>query len=1520
MNTHRKEILLIEDNEADAMIFEEMLESISAPKFNLQWKDSLKGGINFLKSNHIDLILLDLSLPESSGLETLQKIINVTPLTPLIILTGSEDSELPHKALNEGAQDFLQKRNLNSQLLVKSISYAIERAKMNDDLRKNEELFRNLYENANVGIYRTSAEGKIIIANKALIEMLGFDSLEDLSQRNLEKEGFNSVDSRERFIDKFKDSDVVIKHRAVWEKKDHAYLFVRESARAVRNEKGEIIYFDGTVEDITSIVQHEKSLELSEERFRNLVEEDITADFISTVGGKILLCNNAFIKMFGFNSKEEALMTNASELYYKEGERESFLNLILKNKKVELYEVELKKRSGEKIIALENVFGEFDEHGALIRIKGYMFDITERKAAEKQLVESEAKYRQLIENAEEIILTTDSEGYFTFANSAALKFSGYSFEEITSFHFLDIVHEDYKSKVRNFYFRQFLEKNETSAFRFPFYTKLGEVKWLEQNVRLNKSGDKVSGFQFIARDVTERIIADKLLHDQTRLLVNVLNVLPIGLWIQDKNGKLIHANPAGQKIWAGAKYVGMDQFGEYKGWRLNSGELIQPDEWAAARAIRNRETSLNEEIEIECFDGTHKIILNSAVPIIDSKNELQGAIIVNVDITEKKKAEMALHDSEAKFRALAETTSSAIFMFRGEMMIYANPAAEKLSGYSHEEILNKKFWDVVHPEFKSIVINRGLARQAGEKISDRYEVKIIRKDGEVRWIDFSAGLINYEGMPTVLGTAFDITERKRAESALIESETKFRVLAETAASAIFIYRGEKFIYTNPAGEELSGFNANELYLKNFWDIVHDDFKEMIMERGLARQRGENVPNRYEFKIVRKDGTERWVDFTAGVVDYNGEPAALGTAFDITDKKVAEEALGMSEKKYRQLFEANPYPMWVYDLHSLRFLAVNEAAVHHYGYSKEEFLSMTIKDIRPAEDIPKLLHSINHAGEIDRAGIWNHTKKDGTKIKVDIISHKIDFAGRDADLVLAWDVTEKLQAEEEILKLSQAVKQNPAAIVITNTEGLIEYVNPKYEELTGYSLEEVRGKKTSVLKSGHTLTEDYEKLWSTIKSGKEWRGEFHNKKKNGELFWASVLISPIRNGGGKIKYFLAIKEDITEKKKLLQDLIDAKDKAEEMNRVKSYFFANMSHELRTPFVGILGFAELLHDSVLESDNKEMIEKIIFSARRMQDTLTKILEVTNLEFSDTRVYKKEIDIVEMINRIYNSYYPSASVKNLSFEKAVAFQTLSIKSDERFLAGILTNVLDNAIKYTNEGWIKISCEVENVEEVRSLIIKVSDTGIGIPFDKQEIIFTEFRQVSEGLNRTFEGTGLGLTIAKKFATLLGGNLAVDSSEGQGSTFTLIIPLDDEINTSNLNKIRSKEKFGGLPKRKLSAKKVLYVEDDPINADVVRLFLSKYYEIDISESADHSLIRLKEKKYNLILLDINLGAGMTGVELFQFLKKDNYYKNIPIVAVTAFAQQSEKDLFMNLGLSGFITKPYRLRELLKKVDEAIGK
>ena len=624
--------------------------------------------------------------------------------------------------------------------------------------------------------------------------------------------------------------------------------------------------------------------------------------------------------------------------------------------------------------------------------------------------------------------------------------------------------------------------------------------------------------------------------------------------------------------------------------------------------------------------------------------------------------------------------------------------------------------------------------------------------------------------------------------------------------------------------------------------------------------------------------------------------------EIKQRENAEKELKESESYFRLLFELNPQPMFVYDLDSMKIMAVNNSAIGVYKYDKEEFLSMTILDLKAPKEFTRLWKNlIDNPNSFQQTEIWNHKTKEGRIIQVEVHSHNLDFRHKDARLVLLIDVTEKIKtekalreneltmsnlisslpgliyrcafdenytmefmseaclnitgyssdnfvgnknisfndlilneykmpiwekwqkileersvfeeeypiqtasgeikwvwergkgifdendklrylegyiedittrklAEKELRKLSQAIEQNPVSVIITNSKGIIEYTNPKFTEMTGFEASEAIGQNPRILKSGRMEPEFYTNLWKVITSGKIWNGELINKNKSGKLYWTNKSISPIVDERGKITHFVAIAEDISGKKKNEEELIEAKEKAEESDRLKSAFLANISHEIRTPMNGILGFAELLKEPDLDPENQiEFLGVIEKSGQRMLNIINDLIDISKIEAGETTLRIRKTNINKMLHELHLFFMPEGTQKNIGidFHCELPENESFIETDGTKLNQVLTNLIKNALKFTDEGSIKFGYYIKNSK----LEFFVSDTGPGISPDQKDLIFERFRQSSLNLTRKYEGAGLGLAISKAYVELLGGSIWIESELGKGSTFFFTLP-----------------------------------------------------------------------------------------------------------------------------------------------------
>ncbi|MCK5076735.1 MAG: PAS domain S-box protein, partial [Calditrichia bacterium] len=571
---------------------------------------------------------------------------------------------------------------------------------------------------------------------------------------------------------------------------------------------------------------------------------------------------------------------------------------------------------------------------------------------------------------------------------------------------------------------------------------------------------------------------------------------------------------------------------------------------------------INKTLQLEALhkNGT---ILPIELSLSVSKQDDEPFVLGMVrDITKRKQSEEALLKSEEKFKLLFAEIPDALFITslkeknKGQILD-VNPAAELQTGYNKKELLKMNIvYDlIVEHQDEQFITNNLKKIISGQYI--QFVEKKKRKDGEEYWTEVLLSKITINQDDVVLSVNRDITKQKWAQDELIASEHKFRMFTEAAPVAIMIYQGDKFKYVNKESTHITEYSSEELLKMNFWDIIHPDYKELIKTRGMQRQAGEKPESRYEFIIVSKSGKEIWIDFRAETIEYKGQTAVLLTGMDISGRKKGE----IQQKITYQIAEAANTAKNSLDLFKIIQIKLNEiidttnfiiafcdkrANMLNIPFMKDQndhFEQIPMKNTISAfvinenksvllseKEINKIKrkHKIKTLGTTPKSWLGVPLQIDENVSGIIIVqNYEKEKAYTQEDLKLLEFVAHHIstsikrkQAEDEIRKLSMAVIQNPTAIIITDTGGNIEYVNPKFEKISGYSFLDVKGQNPRILKSGKTSKEEYGQLWKTIKAGKEWRGEFQNKKKNGTLYWEFAHISPIFDDQNKITHYMA----------------------------------------------------------------------------------------------------------------------------------------------------------------------------------------------------------------------------------------------------------------------------------------------------------------------------------------------------------------------------------------------------------------
>ncbi|MEI6683130.1 MAG: response regulator [Bacteroidota bacterium] len=639
------------------------------------------------------------------------------------------------------------------------------------------------------------------------------------------------------------------------------------------------------------------------------------------------------------------------------------------------------------------------------------------------------------------------------------------------------------------------------------------------------------------------------------------------------------------------------------------------------------------------------------------------------------------------------------------------------------------------------------------------------------------------------------------------------------------------------------------------------------------------------------------------------------------RKKSEEALRKSEEKYRTIFENVQDIFYQTDLEGT-VIEISPSIQYFSEFSREEIIGSPVSDLyADKKDREVLLTAIQRNGELRDYEVKLKTKTGVIKY-VSINARLIYDAQKRPNHIdgALRDVTERKNAEKQIRLLSRAIEQSPVTIMITDKDGNIEYVNPKFTEVTGYSLDEVTGKNPNLLQSGAQTREFYRELWTTILSGNNWHGEFHNRKKNGESYWEDALISSMVNPEGVISHFIGVKMDITEKRKMMSDLTLAKEKAEESDRLKSAFLANMSHEIRTPMNGILGFAGLLKEPDLTGEEQQKYIRIIEkSGARMLNIINDIVSISKIESGQMDINMAETNINEQVEYTYTFFRPEAEQKGLkiSYNNSLPAKNAVIKTDREKLYAILTNLVKNAIKFCDNGTIELgytfkpAAPAGPAADGKGMVeFYVKDTGIGIPKGRQEAIFDRFVQADIGDTRAFQGAGLGLSISKAYVEMLGGRIRVESDEKKGAIFFFTIPYNGSLTPDNLAENLTDKAEKEITNRNL---KILVAEDDEASEIYISLTVKMFGKDVIQAGTGVEAVEIcrNNPDLDLILMDIKMPV-MDGYEATRQIRKFN--NGVVIIAQTAYGLTGDREKAIEAGCNDYLAKPIKKADLLRMI------
>ena len=763
---------------------------------------------------------------------------------------------------------------------------------------------------------------------------------------------------------------------------------------------------------------------------------------------------------------------------------------------------------------------------------------------------------------------------------------------------------------------------------------------------------------------------------------------------------------------------------------------------------------------------------------------------------------------------------------------------------------------------------------------------------------------------------------KHSEKALQEAEKRYRQVVEDATEIIYaVDEKGNFTYGNPAGLKVTGYSPEELRKLNFADLVLPEHRERLMDI-YSNQFRQRIPATYvEFPFFNKAGKIIWFGQNTSLVIEDGRVAGFHIiARDITERKRTEEALQESEEKYRLLVENANEAIFVIQDGMLQFFNIKN--IELIGYSKEELTSTPFINFVHPDDrevtLGRYLKRIS-GEELPGVNVFRVIDKTGNIKWAELNSVLISWKERPATLNFLNDITERKQAEEQLSKLFRAVEQSPATVMITDTDANIEYVNPKFTQLTGYTLEEVIGKNPRILKSGETPPEEYKRLWETVTAGREWRGEFHNKKKSGEFYLESASISSIKNPEGLITHFVAVKEDISERKRTeeeraaLQDQLRQSQKMEAIGRLAG----GVAHDFNNLLTVIKGYCQLSLAEMKESTPlKDTLEVINQAAEKAAGLTRQLLafgrrQIMEVKILDLNGLLQNLD--KMLRRIISEDIELVTLLREDLGK--------VKADPGQIEQVVMNLAVNAKDAMSKGG-KLIIETANVELDKSyaqahvavtpgpyVMIAVSDTGTGMAPEVRDRVFEPFF-TTKGKGK---GTGLGLSTVYGIVKQSGGNIWVYSEPGQGTTLKIYLPRVDE----PAEELKAQEAGEKFPR---GSETILIVEDDKeVRNLAVRILRRQGYNILDGSYGDKAFNVCRQHKgpIHLLVTDVVM-PGMDGRALSESLSQ--LHPEMKVLYMSGYTDDAIiHHGVMDKGMN-FIQKPFTVNGLANKVREVLDK
>ncbi len=1027
-------------------------------------------------------------------------------------------------------------------------------------------------------------------------------------------------------------------------------------------------------------------------------------------------------------------------------------------------------------------------------------------------------------------------------------------------------------------------------------------------------------------------------HDNDELLNAGFDATGIGVCFLDEKGTLLRTNRAFCSMLG---YDGEELAGRH--WTL----AAPPD--IAARGERffaelfSAAPRVSDEWQIRRKDGSLLTALVSFKSLVLSGGA-RRLVLTFTDIDQRKTAEQAaLRPSEELYRNVVENVSEAIVMTQGGRLIYGNPRAAELSGYALDELLQMPFEVLVHPDDRMEIAQLYQRRMDGIPASARYaHFRVVRKDGQSLWVESSAVRIDWEGQPTMLAFLSDQSERRRQEEALIKSEEHHRQVVDNAAEGILVLQGGMIVFANSRMHEMVGIGPGEMLGKSFLNDIHPDDRFLIVDRYARRMRGEEVDEHAQFRTINhRTGQYIWEQVSVVTIDWEGHPAALCFITDITERKALEDKLKQTLDERETILE-NSIAGMVFLNPAGRINWANRAMFQIFRVDPADQFGKSLEPYYPSREA-YLGMGAAVAEAVSRGASYEAEMQmrrgDGTLFWAYLSGRAVN--PRDLSHGTVWvamDITKRRQLEDALNKSEEHYRQvvnNVTECILVVQDGRIVFANPRVMQLTGYSQEElfelpfasaIHPEDRPLVVAHHMRRlrgEDVEQYF-------QFRIVNHITD---AIIWVQLSAVTIEWEGRPAT--LSFMTDITERRRLEESLRHsmaerirletlqiqgelkeaelARRHAEETTHAKSMFLANMSHEIRTPMNAIIGMAHLALRTELDARQRDYVEKIRSAGISLLGIINDILDFSKIEAGKLDMEHVGFNLDDVLSNVATVTGAKTHEKRLEYLFQFPIDVpRGLVGDPLRLGQVLINLINNAIKFTEQGEIHVACRSLDVSADKiQLQFIVRDTGIGMAPDQTTRLFTAFSQADESTTRKYGGTGLGLSISKRLVELMGGAIHLESEVGVGTVigFTAWFGLAEAL-----------ERRRAMPDA-LAGMRVLVVDDNPnaraVLADCLRA-LPLRVELAAGAAEALALIRAAdgERPYAAVFTDLDM-PGMDGIELIDAVKSDHALHAPPrMVLLSAHSHEEAQHRIERARTDSFLVKPVNASTLIDTLLE----